>query len=113
MNDYNKMQSFFPAAVILATKERISLGEPMIVQRLWDAKLKTFLAIDFEWYERDHSICLEFGYCALRCGILNMYVDGSSCSSVTAGNKLNVKGKVIGPRLTSITIGRLLPIFVR
>lgn len=46
-------------------------GEPSAIQELWESKQYTFMAIDFEWSERNKSSCLEFGYATLRSFYLN------------------------------------------
>lgn len=71
---YKKIYSTLPAAVLAALKARIKAGEPMSIQSLWDKKEKTFLAIDFEWSERNVSSALEWGYAAVRCGHLQAFV---------------------------------------
>ncbi|GBE77265.1 hypothetical protein SCP_0101380 [Sparassis crispa] len=68
---YKKLHATLPSAVLAALKVRIRNGEPKGVRDLWDAKDKTFLAIDFEWSERNTSSCLEVGYAAVRCGHLD------------------------------------------
>ncbi len=45
-------------------------GEPQSVRELWASRDKTFLAIDFEWSERNSASCVEWGYAAVRCGHL-------------------------------------------
>ncbi|KAF5384785.1 hypothetical protein D9615_000887 [Tricholomella constricta] len=67
---YRKLYSTLPAAVLSALKVRIKAGEPKAIRELWDKKDKTFLAIDFEWSERNEKSCLEWGYAAVRCGHL-------------------------------------------
>ena len=46
----------------------------MFIQQLWNSREKTFLAIDFEWSERNTSSCLEWGYAAVRCSHLDVSV---------------------------------------
>ena len=67
---YKKVHSTLPAAVLTALRARVRAGEPRAVRELWNAKDKTFFAIDFEWSERNASSCLEWGYAAVRCGHL-------------------------------------------
>lgn len=67
---YKKLHSTLPAAVLAALKTRVRTGEPKAIQELWDRRDKTFLAIDFEWSERNQKSCLEWGYAAVRCGHL-------------------------------------------
>ena len=67
---YKKLHSTLPAAVLAALKTRVCTGEPKAIQELWDRRDKTFLAIDFEWSERNQKSCLEWGYAAVRCGHL-------------------------------------------
>ncbi|OCH95719.1 hypothetical protein OBBRIDRAFT_871309 [Obba rivulosa] len=67
---YKKLHATLPAAVLAALKVRVRNGEPRAIQEIWEARDKTFLAIDFEWSERNSSTCLEWGYAAVRCGHL-------------------------------------------
>lgn len=68
---YKKLYSTLPAAVLSALKIRVKAGEPKAIKELWDKRDKTFLAIDFEWSERNEKSCLEWGYAAVRCGHLD------------------------------------------
>ncbi|KAJ7471787.1 hypothetical protein FB451DRAFT_307646 [Mycena latifolia] len=68
---YKKLHSTLPAAVLSALKIRVRAGEPKAVRELWAARDRTFLAIDFEWSERNEKSCLEWGYAAVRCGHLD------------------------------------------
>ena len=68
---YKKLHATLPAAELSALKARIRAGEPHAVKKLWDQKEKTFLAMDFEWSERNERSCLEWGYAAVRCGHLD------------------------------------------
>ena len=67
---YKKLHSTLPAAVLAALKTWVCTGEPKAIQELWDRRDKMFLAIDFEWSERNQKSCLEWGYAAVRCGHL-------------------------------------------
>ncbi|KAJ7475228.1 hypothetical protein B0H11DRAFT_2158646 [Mycena galericulata] len=67
---YKRLHSTLPAAVLSALKLRVRAGEPKAVRDLWAARDRTFLAIDFEWSERNEKSCLEWGYAAVRCGHL-------------------------------------------
>lgn len=67
---YKKLHGTLPAAVLASLKQRVREGEPKAIQELWQSRDKTFLAIDFEWSERNPSSCLEWGYSAVRCGHL-------------------------------------------
>lgn len=67
---YKKLHATLPAAVLSAYKARVRTGEPQAVQKLWESKDKTFLAVDFEWSERNLTTCLEWGFAAMRCGHL-------------------------------------------
>ncbi|OBZ79688.1 Good for full DBP5 activity protein 2 [Grifola frondosa] len=67
---YKKIFATLPAAVLSALKIRVRNGEPKAIRELWSMRDKTFLAIDFEWSERNQSSCLEWGYAAVRCGHL-------------------------------------------
>ncbi|TFK42209.1 hypothetical protein BDQ12DRAFT_677803 [Crucibulum laeve] len=69
-SSYKKLHSTLPAAVLSALKSRVRAGETKAIRELWDKKDKTFLAIDFEWSERNEKSCLEWGYAAVRCGHL-------------------------------------------
>lgn len=68
---YKKIHSTLPASILAAQKLHVRLGERKWVQDLWDKRDKTFLAIDFEWSERNARSCLEWGYAAVRCGHLD------------------------------------------
>ncbi|KAJ7641384.1 hypothetical protein FB45DRAFT_825585 [Roridomyces roridus] len=68
---YKKLYSTLPAAVLSALKQRVRAGEPKAIRELWAARDRTFLAIDFEWSERNEKSCLEWGYAAVRCGHLD------------------------------------------
>ncbi|KDR85929.1 hypothetical protein GALMADRAFT_109453 [Galerina marginata CBS 339.88] len=69
-SSYKKLHSTLPAAVLSALKARVRAGEPKAIKEVWDKKDKTFLAIDFEWNERNEKTVLEWGYAAVRCGHL-------------------------------------------
>ena len=71
---YRKLFSTLPAAVLAAMKIRVREGEPKAIRELWNSKDKTFLAVSFEWSERNMSSCLEFGYSAARCSHLDASV---------------------------------------
>jgi len=64
------LHSTLPAAILAAFKTRIQAGKSKAVQELWEKKDKTYLAIDFEWSERNEKSALEWGYAAVRCGHL-------------------------------------------
>ena len=68
---YKKLYSTLPAAVLSALKTRVRAGEPTAVKELWERRDKTFLALDFEWNERNEKSVLEWGYAAVRCGVLD------------------------------------------
>jgi hypothetical protein len=67
---YKKIHSTLPAVILAALKTRIRAGEPKAVRELWEKKDKTYLAVDFEWSERNGNTVLEWGYAAMRCGHL-------------------------------------------
>ncbi|KAK1218243.1 hypothetical protein PQX77_014616 [Marasmius sp. AFHP31] len=67
---YRKLYNALPAAVISARKQRIKAGDPRAIKDLWESREYTFLAIDFEWNERNDKTILEWGYAAVRCGHL-------------------------------------------
>jgi hypothetical protein len=71
---YKKLFSTLPAAVLASLKQRVRDGELKAVQELWQSRDKIFLAIDFEWSERNTSSCLEWGYAAVRCSHLEASV---------------------------------------
>lgn len=71
---YKRLHQTLPAAVLAALKIRVRSGEPKAIRELWERKDKTYLAIDFEWSERNPSSCLEWGYATVRCGHLDAYV---------------------------------------
>ncbi|PFH47348.1 hypothetical protein AMATHDRAFT_67894 [Amanita thiersii Skay4041] len=67
---YKKLHSTLPAIALAAFKARVRAGEPKAVRELWERRDKTFLAVGFEWSERNEKSCLEFGYAGVRCGHL-------------------------------------------
>ena len=69
---YRKAHSTLSGAALVSLKARIRAGESKFIQQLWNSREKTFLAIDFEWSERNTSSCLEWGYAAVRCNHLDM-----------------------------------------
>ena len=72
MLTYRKAHSTLSGAALVSLKARVRAGEPKFIQQLWDRREKTFLAIDFEWSERNTSSCLEWGYAAVRCNHLDV-----------------------------------------
>ncbi|KAI0778832.1 hypothetical protein BD413DRAFT_512153 [Trametes elegans] len=68
---YKKVFSTVPAAVLSAQKVHVRNGEPKAIRELWASKDKTFLALDFEWSERNAASCIEWGYAAVRCNHLD------------------------------------------
>lgn len=74
MLTYRKAHSTLSGAALVSLKARIRAGEPKFIQQLWNSREKTFLAIDFEWSERNTSSCLEWGYAAVRCSHLDVSV---------------------------------------
>ena len=106
VQDYNKMQSFFPAAVILSTKDRVCQGDITMIQKLWDSKDKTFLAVSFEWSERNASSCLEFGYSAARCSHLDASVQCQLIHQLMFSEALSfLAGSVSGLLIRKSTTG--------
>lgn len=69
---YRKAHSTLSGAALVSLKARIRAGEPKFIQQLWNSREKTFLAVDFEWSERNTSSCLEWGYAAVRCNHLDV-----------------------------------------
>jgi hypothetical protein len=67
---YKKLHSTLPAAVLAALKSHVKGGDPSAITPLWAQKQKTFMALDFEWSERNSNTLLEWGYAAVRCGHL-------------------------------------------
>ncbi|KAH7914557.1 hypothetical protein BJ138DRAFT_1123448 [Hygrophoropsis aurantiaca] len=67
---YKKMHSTLPAVALAAFKARVRSGEPKAIREIWSKRDKTFIAVDFEWSERNNASCLEWGYAAVRCGHL-------------------------------------------
>lgn len=72
MLTYRKAHSTLSGAALVSLKTRIKAGEPKFIQQLWNGREKTFLAINFEWSERNTSSCLEWGYAAVRCNHLDV-----------------------------------------
>ena len=75
---YKKLYSTLPAAVLASQKQRVRDGEAKAIQELWQSRDKTFLALGFEWSERNNSSCLEWGYAAVRCSHLEASVSPSA-----------------------------------
>ena len=71
---YKKVFSTLPAVVLAAQKVHVRNGEPKAIRELWASRDKTFLALDFEWSERNSASCIEWGYAAVRCGHLDTLV---------------------------------------
>ena len=71
---YRKIHATLPAVALSALKVHVRSGEPKAIRELWAAKDKTFLALDFEWSERNTASCIEWGYAAVRCGHLDTSV---------------------------------------
>jgi hypothetical protein len=67
---YKKLHSTLPAVVLSATKQRVRSGEPKALRELWEKRDKTYLAMNFEWNERNDRTVLEWGYAAVRCAHL-------------------------------------------
>lgn len=74
---YKKLYATLPAAVLSVQKVRVRNGESKSIRELWASKDKTFLALAFEWSERNTASCIEWGYCAVRCGHLDTSVINS------------------------------------
>ncbi|KAF7313225.1 ATP-synt-DE-N domain-containing protein [Mycena kentingensis (nom. inval.)] len=68
---YKKLYATLPAVYLSALKVRVRAGEPKAIRDLWAAHQHTFLAVDFEWSERNEKSCLEWGYAAIRCAHLD------------------------------------------
>ncbi|KAI1793038.1 hypothetical protein LXA43DRAFT_1002478 [Ganoderma leucocontextum] len=69
---YKKVFQTLPAVLLSAQKVRVRNGEPKAIRDLWVSRDKTFLALDFEWSERNNASCIEWGYAAVRCGHLDI-----------------------------------------
>ncbi|KIY42997.1 hypothetical protein FISHEDRAFT_54397 [Fistulina hepatica ATCC 64428] len=65
-SSYSKLFATLPAVALSAYKARVKAGDPSAIEALWAQHDKTFLAIDFEWNERNESTVLEWGYAAVR-----------------------------------------------
>ncbi|KII93086.1 hypothetical protein PLICRDRAFT_170877 [Plicaturopsis crispa FD-325 SS-3] len=68
---YKKLHATLPAVVLAAQKVRVRNGDASAIRELWARKDKSFLAVSFEWSERNPNTCFEWGYAALRCGHLH------------------------------------------
>ncbi|KAG8814584.1 hypothetical protein FRC17_001065 [Serendipita sp. 399] len=68
---YKRIFETLPAVGLAAMKERTRSGDVNMIKRLWASKTKTFLSVDFEWSEENPSVCLEFGYAAVRTNFLS------------------------------------------
>ncbi|KIY66254.1 hypothetical protein CYLTODRAFT_423598 [Cylindrobasidium torrendii FP15055 ss-10] len=68
---FKKLHATLPAAELAALKTRIRAGDPSAIMPLWGSHSKTFLSISFTWSERNEKSCLEWGYAAMRCGVLD------------------------------------------
>lgn len=77
INYYKKLHATLPHAALAARAKRIRSGEVRAIEELWAEKDKVFLAIDFEWSEKNPATCLEWGYAALRAGHLFKYAIAS------------------------------------
>jgi hypothetical protein len=96
---YKKVHSTLPAVASAAFRTRVKSGDIKAIREIWDGKDKIFLAIDFEWSERNASSVLEWGYAAVRCGHLSASVHGC-CGGVT----------VLSDLLLGLDIGLQCPI---
>ena len=65
---YEAVYATLPALQLEAQIARARKGEPIVVQDLWAMKDRTFLAIDFEWWEKNPSTILEWGFAVVQCG---------------------------------------------
>ncbi|KAF6753310.1 hypothetical protein DFP72DRAFT_1069683 [Ephemerocybe angulata] len=53
---YSRLHATLPAAYIAAVKARVRAGDyKVVLKELWEKRDKTFLAIDFEWNERNEE----------------------------------------------------------
>ena len=89
MLTYSKAHSSLSGAALVSLKARIRAGEPKFIQQLWSSREKTFLAIDFEWSERNTSSCLEWGYAAVRCNHLDVSVVLAFSRTMPSGQYLS------------------------
>ncbi|KAJ8461904.1 hypothetical protein ONZ45_g18126 [Pleurotus djamor] len=71
---WKKLHQTLAATHFSALKSRVRTCEAGIgiktINELWAKREKTFLALDFEWSERNDKTLLEWGYAAVRCGYL-------------------------------------------
>ncbi|KAG8219194.1 hypothetical protein J3R82DRAFT_5 [Butyriboletus roseoflavus] len=67
---YKKLHTALPAVTLAALKVRVRAGDPNAIRELWATREKTFLAIDFESFERNDRSCIEWGYATIRCSYL-------------------------------------------
>ena len=107
MLTYRKAHSTLSGAALVSLKTRIRAGEPKFVQQLWNSREKTFLAIDFEWSERNTSSCLEWGYAAVRCSNLDVSVVCSHPPRTLLLISFPWPALEFGPRIRMKTIGGL------
>jgi hypothetical protein len=98
--NYKKLHSSLPAVAAASFKARVKSGDIKAVREVWEKKDKTFLAVDFEWSERNHSSVLEWGYAAVRCSNLTVLAIFGVIFRVYA-NSVSVAGLVAGllPRI--------------
>lgn len=102
---YRKAHSTLSGAALVSLKTRIRAGEPKFIQQLWNSREKTFLAIDFEWSERNASSCLEWGYAAVRSNHLDMSVVRSFPVQYHMTDIFPRTDSEFGPRIQMKTIG--------
>ena len=103
---YKKLYGTLPAAVLAAMKVRVREGEPKAIRELWTSKDKTFLAVSFEWSERNASSCLEFGYSAARCSHLDASVQCQLIHQLMFSEALSfLAGSVSGLLIRKSTTG--------
>ncbi|KAK0239354.1 hypothetical protein EDD85DRAFT_789549 [Armillaria nabsnona] len=68
---YKKLHATLPASELAAIRTRIRAGDPTVIVPLWTARDKTYLTLSFAWSERNEKSCLEWGYAAVRCSVLD------------------------------------------
>lgn len=107
MLTYRKAHSTLSGAALVSLKTRIRAGEPKFIHQLWNSREKTFLAIDFEWSERNTSSCLEWGYAAVRCNNLDMSVAHSHSPCTIWLISSPWIASAFGLRIQTRTIGEL------
>ncbi|EIW87396.1 hypothetical protein CONPUDRAFT_161941 [Coniophora puteana RWD-64-598 SS2] len=69
---YKRVHATLPAVMLSGMRLRVRVGDMRAIRELWGKREKTFMAVDFEWSERNTSTVLEWGYATMRCGFLDL-----------------------------------------